>query len=471
MAFRGESDQKKQADGRGIKLSHAMKPTPPAEPDRYAQSQSAFAQAQQVMPGGVSSPVRAYRAVGGHPVFAARGQGGCVTDLDGHVYVDYVMSYGPLILGHCPPSVVQAVKQAVDRGFSFGMPTPGETDLAQAIVQAMANLQSVRFVSSGTEAVMSAIRLARAATARQRIIKCIGGYHGHSDSLLVQAGSGAATLAIPTSPGVPPQLTALTHLVPYNDALAVQAIMDQFPKQIAAVLIEPVAGNMGCVPPLEGYLASLDRLCREHGALLIFDEVMTGFRVAHGGAQSLYQIKPDITCLGKVVGGGLPCAAYGGSKAIMDWVAPQGPMYQAGTLSGNPLAMAAGLATLQSLAAPGVYDHLDKTAGHLADGLSSLAAKHGVPLRVQRVGSMLTPFFTDRPVRNYDDATACDTRAFGHFFRAMLDRGVMLPPSQFEAWFVSTAHTPELIDRTLRAADESLAKLTPGGAKNRRGLR
>lgn len=432
---------------------------PDRSPNRYARSADAFAQAQQLMPGGVSSPVRAYQAVGRHPVFIARGDGAMVTDLDGHAYVDYVMSYGPLILGHGAPSVVQAVKQAADRGFSFGMPTLAETALAQAITQAMPNLESVRFVNSGTEAVMSAIRLARAATGRYRIIKCIGGYHGHSDGLLVEAGSGATTLGIASSPGVPPQLTVLTHLVPYNDAPAVQAVMDQFPKQIAAVLIEPVAGNMGCVAPQEAYLASLARMCQQHGALLIFDEVMTGFRVAHGGAQSLYHIKPDITCLGKIVGGGLPCAAYGGSKTIMDWVAPKGPMYQAGTLSGNPLAMAAGLATLQSLAAAGVYDHLEKTAARLADGLSSLADKHGVPLRVQRVGSMLTPFFIDRPVTNHADACASDTQAFAGFFRSMLDQGVMLPPSQFEAWFVSTAHTPQLIDQTLAAADAALGLL------------
>jgi glutamate-1-semialdehyde 2,1-aminomutase len=454
--------------------------------DRYAKSHRAHARAIALMPGGVSSPVRAYKAVGREPVYIQQGKGCRVTDLDGNQYIDYVLSYGPLILGHAPDAVLAAVTKAAQKGTSFGMPAEAESALAALIVDAFPSIDLVRFVNSGTEATMSAIRLARAATGRPKIIKCTGCYHGHSDGLLVQAGSGATTLGVPSSPGVPTGITAHTVLVPYNDLEAVERALAAESGQIAAMIVEPVAGNMGCIPPLEGYLHGLRRLCDQHGALLIFDEVMSGFRVAWGGAQTLYNVRPDLTCLGKVVGGGLPCAAYGGRENLMRQVAPDGPVYQAGTLSGNPLAMAAGIATLEALSDQdaAAYAVLDKAASELALGLHEAAGSAGVltrpdapggsgatgglsasaptsgtggsnPLHITRVGSMLCPFFHPGPIHNYEQALTCDTRAYAAFFNAMLDRGVILPPSQFETWFLSTTHDAAAISQTIEAAREA----------------
>jgi glutamate-1-semialdehyde 2,1-aminomutase len=415
------------------------------------------------MPGGVSSPVRAFKAVGGTPVFIREGHGCIVKDLDGNSYIDYVASYGPLIVGHANPRVVAALREAVGRGSSFGAPTEAETQLASLIISAVPSIEMVRFVNSGTEAVMSAIRLARAATGRDKIIKCIGCYHGHSDGLLVQAGSGALTLGTPSSPGVPASVVSQTVLVPYNDLAAARTIFDQHGKELACFVVEPIAGNMGVVPPAPGYLAGLRQLCDRHGTLLLFDEVMSGFRVAWGGAQSLYGVKPDLTCLGKVIGGGLPVGAYGGAKKLMQMVSPAGPVYQAGTLSGNPLAMAAGLATLELLAEPKTYQMLEQRASELAEGLTSAAAAAAVPLVVNRVGSMLTPFFLRRrgdTVSNFAQATSGDTAAYAAFFHAMLERGVMLAPSQYEAMFVGTAHDDAHIRQTLAAAAQAFAAVS-----------
>ncbi len=422
---------------------------------RYTRSHQAFERASALMPGGVSSPVRAYKAVGRAPVVIRSGCGATVTDLDGHEYIDYVASYGPLILGHAPPAVTQAVSKAAANGVSFGMPTEAEAVLAQMVIEAVPAIKLVRFVNSGTEATMSAIRLARAATGRDKIVKFTGCYHGHSDGLLVQAGSGATTLGTPSSPGVPESVIQHTLLAPFNDLTQVAELFDQHTNQIAAIIVEPVAGNMGCIPPQDGFLQGLRDLSDRHGALLIFDEVMTGFRVAYGGAQSLYGVTPDLTCLGKVVGGGLPCAAYGGREDLMRQVAPDGPVYQAGTLSGNPLAMAAGIATLEGLRQPGVYEKLDKATAQLVAGIERAADQAGVAVQCRRVESMACCFFTDRPVENYDDARACDTRAFAGFFGHMLDRGVILPPSQFETWFVGTAHDHAAIEKTITAAGEA----------------
>ena len=409
------------------------------------------------MPGGVSSPVRAYQAVGREPITIKQGKGAYVTDVDGNRYLDYVCSYGPLILGHAAESVVAAVTKTVQRGASFGMPTELESELAQRVIDAVPSIERVRFVNSGTEAVMSALRLARAATGRDKVIKCVGCYHGHTDALLVSAGSGATTLGVPSSPGVPAGVTGGTVLVPYNDLDAVRAAMQGHRGEVACIVVEPIAGNMGCIPPREGYLQGLRALCDEFGVLLLFDEVMTGFRVDYGGAQSLYRVTPDLTTLGKIVGGGLPCAAYGGREELMCQVAPDGPVYQAGTLSGNPLAMAAGIATLDALQHEGgdAYRKLDAMAQHLATGLAEAAEQARVPLLVTRVGSMLCPFFIPQPgdtVHDYADATACRTDRFAAFFRVMLDEGVVLPPAQFEAWFVSTAHDLDAADQTLAAA-------------------
>lgn len=424
-------------------------------------STEAFKAASAVLPGGVNSPVRAYRAVGGEPVFIRKGTGAIVTDVDGHAYVDYVGSYGPLILGHAHPAVVDAVVAAAARGTSFGMPTEAEIQLAEEVVAAVRSIDVVRFVNSGTEAVLSALRVARAATGRDRVLKCIGCYHGHGDALLVEAGSGATTLGVPSSPGVPTGVTADTLLMPYNDLEAAEAIFRGQGGEIAGLVVEPIAGNMGCIPPADGYLQGLRRLCDASGALLILDEVMTGFRVARGGAQAIYDVDADLTTLGKVVGGGLPCAAYGGRADLMRQVAPEGPVYQAGTLSGNPLAMAAGKATLDVLAEPAVYHALDIAARQLVDGLEDAAAAAGVPVCVQRAGSMVTCFFLAEgeqgPVTQYDDAIRCDTKAFARFFTAMLDGGVLLPPSQFETWFVSTAHDAGCLERTLDAAKQAFA--------------
>jgi len=428
--------------------------------DRYVKSAAAHAKARAVMPGGVNSPVRAYQAVGREPIAVASGSGATVKDIDGNEYIDYVCSFGPLILGHAPPTVVAAVTKATQRGTSFGMPTKLETKLARRVIEAVPSIEVVRFVNSGTEAAMSAIRLARAATGKSKVIKCIGCYHGHTDAMLVSAGSGATTLGVPSSPGVPASVTGETVLVPYNDVDAVGAAFESHGGEIACMVVEPIAGNMGCIPPSAGYLKGLRDLCDKYGALLLFDEVMTGFRVAYGGAQSLYGVTPDLTMLGKVVGGGLPCAAYGGREDLMRQVAPDGPMYQAGTLSGNPLAMAAGLATLDALSAEdgAAYDQLEASASRLAQGLADGARAAGVPVTFNRVGSMVCPFFVSeagQAIKDYGDATSCRTDRFAAFFGAMLDQGVVLPPAQFEAWFVSTAHDAAAIDKTIEAAGEA----------------
>ncbi|HLL90923.1 MAG TPA: glutamate-1-semialdehyde 2,1-aminomutase [Tepidisphaeraceae bacterium] len=435
-------------------------------PRRSTASDAAFLKAKQVMPGGVSSPVRAFGGVGGTPVFLREGDGCHVVDVDGNRYVDYVASYGPLIVGHANERVVAALSKAIGRGTSFGAPTELETQLASTIINAFpASIEMVRFVNSGTEAAMSAIRLARAATGRDLIVKTIGGYHGHVDGLLVDAGSGALTLGHPSSPGVPKAVAGLTIGVPYNDANAVRAAFEKFPGQIAAVAVEPVAGNMGVVPPEPGYLQSLREFCTQHGALLVFDEVMTGFRVAWGGAQVRFGIKPDLTILGKVIGGGLPCAAYAGPRSLMELVSPVGKVYQAGTLSGNPLAMSAGLSTLEILREPGVYESLEETSATLADGLTRAAADANVPVTVTRCGTMVGLFFTTapgQPVRNYTDATAGHPDRYATFFHAMLNRGVYLAPSMYEALFVGTAHTPDAIAETLAAARESFKVVAEG---------
>lgn len=431
-----------------------------------SKSQELFAKARWLMPGGVNSPVRAFRAVGGDPVFVASGSGSRITDVDGNVYVDYVMSWGPLILGHAHPEVVETLARAIEGGTSFGACTPGEVELAGRIVEAVPSIERVRLVSSGTEATLSALRLARAATGRDKILKFDGCYHGHGDSLLVKAGSGVATLGLPDSPGVPRSLAELTLTAPYNDLAALDEVFDAHQDQIAAVIVEPVAGNMGSVPPKPGFLERIRELTARHGSVFICDEVMTGFRVAYGGAQQLYGIRPDLTTLGKIIGGGLPLAAYGGRHELMDLVAPQGPMYQAGTLSGNPLAVAAGTKTLEILRRPQTYERLESIAENLASGLTAMAAHDGIPLVVNRVGSMLTAFFTAEPVTDYQSAKKSDTVAFGRFFRAMLGRGVYLPPSQFEAAFLSTAHQNLDVALTVEAAAGAFAQLAREGAQH-----
>ncbi len=415
--------------------------------------------AEHLIPGGVNSPVRAFRSVGGTPPFLVRGLGAHVWDADGNRYIDYVGSWGPLILGHSDPEVLEAIIQAARNGTSFGASTPTEADLAALVVEAFPAIEKVRLVSSGTEATMSAIRLARAYTERKFIVKFEGCYHGHSDALLVKAGSGVATLGIPGSAGVPPEFVEFTLALPYNDRNAVEAAFAKFKGQIACVIVEPVVGNMGCVPPQPGYLEALREITAREGALLIFDEVMTGFRVAFGGASELYNIKPDLTTLGKIIGGGLPVGAYGGPAKIMDLVAPVGPVYQAGTLSGNPLAMAAGIATLCQLKAnrQHFYKQLGDMAGKLVAGVMAAAKGAGVPMTANRVGSMFTFFFTDRQVTDWESAATCDTAKFGRFHGALLDAGVWLPPSQFEAAFLSIAHTQGDIDDTIAGAREALA--------------
>ncbi len=415
----------------------------------HTKSESLFRRAQELIPGGVNSPVRAFRGVGGNPPFIAEGQGSHLFDVDGNEYIDYVGSWGPLLLGHRHPEIVAALEAALSIGTSFGAPTPQEIDLAEAICGAVPSIEMVRLVNSGTEATMSAIRVARGFTGRDRIVKFEGCYHGHVDSLLVKAGSGMATLGIADTQGVPQAFAETTIALPFNDAQAVREAFRVRGGEIAAVIVEPVVGNMGCVPPQPGYLEALRAITAEHGALLIFDEVMTGFRVAFGGAQQLYGIRPDLTTLGKVIGGGLPVGAYGGRKDIMSKVAPIGPIYQAGTLSGNPLAVAAGLAMLRHLKAhPEIYEQLERRAAELCNTVPP-----GVT--VNRVGSMFTFFFTDHPVTDWESAKRSDTARFGRFFRAMLDRGIYLAPSQFEAAFLSAAHTGDDIARTIAAARES----------------
>ena len=415
--------------------------------------------AKRVIPGGVNSPVRAFRAVGGEPPFIARGQGAHLWDEDGNRYVDYVLSWGPLILGHAHPAVVEALAEAAARGTSYGAPTALETELAGLVIEMMPGIEMVRFVNSGTEATMSALRLARAYTGRHKIVKFEGCYHGHSDMLLVQAGSGVATLGLPDSPGVPPGATLDTLTAPFNDVGAVKALFGQFPEEIAAVIVEPVAGNMGVIPPADDFLNGLRELTRTHGALLIFDEVMTGFRVALGGAQELYGIDPDLTTLGKVIGGGLPVGAYAGKRAIMETVAPAGPMYQAGTLSGNPLAMTAGLVTLQELRKPDVFEAIVAQTERLCHGIGRAATEAGVPVYQTQVGTMFCTYFAEGTVTDYASAKLSDTATFGRFFQAMLQAGIYLAPSQFEAGFTSTAHTSEVIDATVEAARDALRGL------------
>ncbi len=425
---------------------------------KLEQSRKFQKRAEMMIPGGVNSPVRAFRAVGGDPLFVVRGLGSHIWDADGNEYIDYIGSWGPLILGHAAPVVLEALSSAMRNGTSFGASTPAELDLAEVVISAFPHMQKVRFVSSGTEATMSAIRLARASTKRKYIVKFEGCYHGHADALLVKAGSGVATLGIPGSAGVPEEFTQFTLALPYNDTDALEEAFKKFKQQIACVIVEPVVGNMGCVPPARGYLEALRALTSNDGALLIFDEVMTGFRLAFGGAQELYAIQPDLTTMGKIIGGGLPVGAYGGPSEIMDLVAPLGPMYQAGTLSGNPLAMAAGYAQLHYLKEhKDVYARLDKLSAELVTGVAAAAKAAGVPLTYNRIGSMFTWFFTPGPVTDWNSAAKSDTEAFGRFFRNLLDSGVYLPPSQYEAAFLGAAHTDEDVKKTIAAAKQAFA--------------
>ena len=422
-------------------------------------SKRLFERAQRVIPGGVNSPVRAYRAVGGSPPFVARGQGCRIWTAEGKELIDYVGSWGPLILGHAHPRVVSALLDAVRRGTTFGAPTEGEVRIAEAICALYPSVDKVRLVSSGTEAVMSALRVARAATARPLAIKMEGCYHGHADQLLVRAGSGGLTLGVPDSAGVPEEIARLTITVPYNDLGAVAAALASNPGSVGAIIVEPVAGNMGVVAPAQGYLEGLRKLADEHGALLVFDEVITGLRLGIGGAQDRYRVRPDLTCLGKILGGGLPLAAYGGRASAMNLVAPEGPVYQAGTLSGNPLAVAAGLATLQVLGEGGIYERLEAHAARLEEGLRAAARDARVPVVVNRVGSLLTVFFTSSPVVDLASALRSDRDRFARFHQGMMRRGIYLPPSQFEAWFVSVAHGDEDIRTTVQAAVDVMPQL------------
>ena len=426
----------------------------------FNKSQSLYERALQIIPGGVNSPVRACKSVGADPLFIERADGCLIYDADGNRFIDYIGSWGPMILGHRHPAVVEAINAVMSRGTSFGAPTELEIQLAEMVIDAVASVDVVRMVNSGTEASMSAIRLARGVTGRDLVIKFDGCYHGHADTLLVAAGSGVATLGIPGSPGVPEDVARHTLSLPFNDIEAVQRVMAEKGDQVACVIIEPVAGNMGLVPPAAGFLESLRAETEKHGAILIFDEVMTGFRVAYGGAQTLYGIKPDLTCFGKVIGGGLPVGAYGGKKEIMSQIAPQGSVYQAGTLSGNPIAMAAGIATLEQLKKEGVYESLAEKSSRLAAGLDEAARKSGIAARVDHVGSMLGMFFTDRDVTNFQEAKTCDLERFSKFYQGMRQAGIYLAPSQFEVLFLSVAHTDEHIDATLSAAQQVLNNLT-----------
>jgi len=415
-------------------------------------SEELFERARAVIPGGVSSPVRAFKAVGGSPLFVARAEGARLWDADGRSFIDYVGSWGPMILGHAHPAVLEAVREAARHGTSFGAPCALEVELAERVTRHVPSVETVRFVSSGTEAAMSALRVARGFTGRRKVLKFDGCYHGHADSLLVSAGSGVATLGIPGSPGVPEGTVADTLVAPFNDVAAVAEVVAAHGRDLAAVIVEPVCGNMGTVAPRPGYLEALREITRRNGTLLVFDEVMTGFRLALGGAQQVYGVAPDMTCLGKILGGGLPAAAYGGRRDVMATVAPEGPVYQAGTLSGNPLAMAAGAALLDRLAEPGTYDALEATGARLEEGLRRAARDAGAQVTINRVGSMITVFFCPGPVTDYASAKASDTRRFGRFFHEMLERGVYLPPAQFEAAFVSRAHGEAEVDATVAAA-------------------
>jgi glutamate-1-semialdehyde 2,1-aminomutase len=420
---------------------------------RYSKSEKLFAAASRILPGGVDSPVRAFRSVGATPVFVERAHGAYLVDADGNRYIDYVMSWGPLIHGHAPKGLLKALSATAARGTSFGAPTELETRLARRVAMLMPSMERVRFVSSGTEAAMSAARVARAATKRDKLVKFEGCYHGHADAFLVQAGSGAMTLGVPTSPGVSAAAARDTLLARYNDLPSVERLFEQHKEDIAAIFVEPIAGNMGLVPPREGFLHGLREISQRHGALLVFDEVISGFRAAAGGAQQLYGVRPDLTCLGKIIGGGLPVGAYGGRTDLMELVAPAGPVYQAGTLSGNPLAMTAGLWSLEQLSAS-LYRQLSKLAATLATGLADAARDAQIPLQVSALGSLLTPFFTSAPVADFQSALASDTQAYARFFRGMLARGVYPPPSQFEAWFLSSAHSERDVARTIKAAKD-----------------
>ena len=423
-------------------------------------SSELFARACQAIPGGVNSPVRAFRAVGRNPLFIRQARGAQITDADGNTFIDYVGSWGPMILGHAHPAVVEALREAISRGTSYGAPTEIEIEIAELILSAYPSIEKVRLVSSGTEATMSAIRLARGFTGRDKVVKFEGCYHGHSDSLLVKGGSGLATFGTPDSAGVPADFARHTIVAPFNDTAAVGAIFAEQGREIACVIIEPIAGNMGCVPPQPGYLEAIRDITIRAGALLIFDEVMTGFRVAFGGAQELYQIKPDLTCLGKIIGGGLPAAAFGGREEIMNCVAPLGPVYQAGTLSGNPLAVTTGLTTLKLLRELNPYNDLERTSRQLEEGLAEVAKATGIAATMNRVGSMLTAFFTAETVVNWDTAKTSNTDLYGRFFRAMLAEGIYLAPSQFECAFVSVMHSDALVEKTLEAARRAMQSLS-----------
>jgi len=419
-------------------------------------SQELFEEARRYLPGGVDSPVRAFKAVGGTPPFITKGQGSRIYDADGNEFIDYVGSWGPLILGHSHPQVIAALKQAAEHGTSFGAPTELEITLARMISEAIPSIEMIRFVNSGTESTMTALRLARAFTGKDKIVKFAGGYHGHADGLLVKGGSGLATLSLPGSPGVPASYAQNTLVAPYNNTEAAAQLFQSYPEEIAAVIVEPVAANMGVVPPQPGFLDSLRRLTSDNGALLIFDEVITGFRAAYGGAQTLYGITPDLTCLGKIIGGGLPVGAYGGKREIMEMMAPDGPVYQAGTLSGNPLAMTAGIETLKVLSQPDIYEHLEKAASCLEEGVAEAVSASGFKLRISRFASLLTIFFTDNPVLDYESVSGADTELFRRFFQQLLAQGIYWPPSQFEAAFLSIAHSDEDIQRTVEAIDRAL---------------
>lgn len=422
-------------------------------------SEKLFSKALQIIPGGVNSPVRACKSVNSEPLFIDHADGCMVFDADGNGYIDYVGSWGPMILGHRHPAVIEAISKVLERGTSYGAPTDLEVELAELIIEAVPSVEMVRMVNSGTEATMSAIRLARGLTGRDVIIKFDGCYHGHADSLLVEAGSGVATLGIPGSPGVPRSFVEHTISLPYNDTACVERVMEERGKEVACIIVEPVAGNMGLVKPIEGFLTGLRNLTREAGSLLIFDEVMTGFRVSYGGAQAWYDISPDITCLGKIIGGGLPVGAYGGKREILEHMAPQGPVYQAGTLSGNPLAMSAGIATIKQLKVPGFYDILDQKAEKLTSGIAEAIRRAGVDATVARAGSMLGLFFTAGAVKNFDDAKTCDLDAFTTFYRGMRDAGIYIAPSQFEALFLSAAHEGSHLERTIAAVEQALSGL------------
>ncbi|NRF91447.1 glutamate-1-semialdehyde 2,1-aminomutase [Paenibacillus frigoriresistens] len=422
-------------------------------------SSAAFQEAKKIIPGGVNSPVRAFKSVGLTPLFMEKGSGSRVTDIDGNTFIDYVGSWGPLIVGHAHPVVLEAIKSTAEKGTSFGAPTLLETEMAKLVIERVPSMDMVRMVNSGTEATMSALRLARGFTKRDKIVKFEGSYHGHADALLIKAGSGVATLGLPDSPGVPNSVASNTITVPYNDLASVKLVFEKFGEEIAAIIVEPIAGNMGVVPPAEGFLHGLRSITQQYGTLLIFDEVMTGFRVHKHCAQGLYGVTPDLTCLGKVIGGGLPVGAYGGRLDIMEQIAPAGPIYQAGTLSGNPLAMAAGFATLSLLGEPNVYEELERKSAKLEAGFAGNAAEFGVASTINRVGSMICPFFTEETVTNYDTAKTSDLAKFNAYFGHLLDLGVSVAPSQFEGMFVSTVHSDEDIDATIDAHREALKRL------------